>query len=56
MHIIFEIIGLVFLAAISIALLGAVLLVFGVVGLYQTHSPVFLVPTVLGLLLASALD
>jgi hypothetical protein len=56
MHIIFEIIGFIFLAVVSIALLGAVLLVFGVVGLYQTHDPIFLVPTVLGLLFASALD
>jgi hypothetical protein len=56
MHILFEIVGLVFLAAISIALLATVLLVFGAIGLYQTHNMLFLIPLFFGFVLASALD
>jgi hypothetical protein len=56
MHILFEIVGLVFLAAISIALFATMLLVIGAVGLFQTHNPIFVIPLLFGLLLASALD
>jgi len=56
MHLIFELIGLVFLAAISIALLATILLVIGAVGLFQTHNPLFVLPLLFGVMLASALD
>ena len=51
----FVVITVVTLVVIS-ALLGAVLLVFGVVGLYQTHNPIFIVPIVLGMVFAAAVD
>ena len=56
MYIIWELIGLFVLGMLSIALVAAALLLFGFLGFYNTHDPIFAIPFVLGLLFASALD
>ena len=56
MNILFEILGFVVLAAISIALVGMGLMIFAAVGYTQTHNPLFAIPFLLGFMFLTALD
>ena len=56
MNILFELLGFVLLAAVSIALVGMGLMIFAAVGYTQTHDPLFAIPFLLGLMFLAALD
>lgn len=56
MHLLFELIGFVFLFFLGLALIGFVLVAFGAVAFIQTHNPLYLISVLLGFMVISAMD